>query len=72
MFPDYKTKKLGFFEFMFSSDYYPYRIESDGWESLGWDNSGLLHKFCGDQLHIGKENGKLFKYCKRCKEKCLK
>jgi len=50
-----------------------------GWEDLGqvekvWDRSAHngevykyeTHLFCHTNLHIGKENNKLFKFCPRC------
>jgi hypothetical protein len=45
-----------------------------GWEDLeksdicNFDNlfNNDRHYFCGRYLHIGKEDGKLFKFCPRC------
>lgn len=40
----------------------------DGWENLGRVNVFFKKEcdFCGDMAHIGRENGKLFYFCKRC------
>ena len=52
--------------------------KTDGWEDLGEVNSSSkivdgkieefnqTHAFCNDTLHVGKENGELFKFCPRC------
>jgi len=57
---------------------------NDGWKDLGEINSTseiienqprtrtLICAFCKDVLHIGKENGKLFRFCKRCEVKIKK
>jgi hypothetical protein len=49
-----------------------------GWKDLGLYNGqrslikgevyrdNVVHLFCGDIVSIGKENGKLFTFCKRC------
>jgi hypothetical protein len=47
-----------------------------GWEDLGPVKSTrqpgsddwiyTLHSLCGRRVNIGKENGELFRFCKRC------
>jgi hypothetical protein len=51
-----------------------YLFFTDGWEDLGLmdefredsDKITALHKFCMRRVRIGKEKGKLFKFCPRC------
>jgi hypothetical protein len=58
MFPNYK-KKWKIFN------------TPDGWEDLdftgnSWNEHSSYHDLCGTTAKIGRENGKLFKFCPRC------
>jgi len=68
MFPEQKIKKSWFGK----------KTENFGWEDLGEVGIELSveggktirsqdsHTYCSLPLHIGKENGELFKFCPRC------
>ena len=51
--------------------------ETDGWEDLGYIDGvqqeertiTQIHNFCKSKIKIGKEDGKLFKFCPRCLKK---
>lgn len=63
MFPNYKKIK-----------WIPFIKVKDGWENLGkvsYTAHGdyyryICHNICGDIANVGKENGMMFLYCKRC------
>ena len=68
MFPN----KKGFFK------------KKDNWEDLGKIkiisviendksySSRMLHSFCNTVIHIGRENGELFRFCPKCMIKVKK
>lgn len=55
-----------------------FSIKNDGWEDLGeatvphtddkfhFAPKYVLHSYCANVAHIGKEDGKLFRFCPNC------
>lgn len=70
MFPEYTVIKKSIFGFL------DYKKFPDGWEDAGtvgeWNyaraepQKGELHSFCNTYLRIGREEGRVFKYCPKC------
>ncbi len=43
-----------------------YLKKNMGWEDLGEVIKSEVHVYCGTRVFIGKENGKVFKFCPKC------
>ena len=71
MFPEYKKYDGKMFFFERKQDV------PDGWEDGGktgrYEEPNYsfrvgfqIHEYCGEILHVGRENGEMFKFCPKC------